>query len=296
MLYLRGELKRSDSSFVHQNNVTRTTVNAPRETKCAKKKRKLEGRPKSQNVKKAKVDEDHYGMETFKSVEDCVDQLGKRLGAREDQLNVILCFRKAGRILDYECNETASDFGGNVVDCSEKQYTILLTKEGQTNFKMVAIVDAYRLEEGTVLSTLPIMLARSTRPCRRKNGQLKVDGEECKCNEGVSYSLGCSWTWFHRPKACKFSNAQPGTITREKLLCALPGAKTTDLFQIGGYRFFRFNRLMSLMQKRTYTHVPKQLANSCKNPSRTCSKPWPRKPHAPMWTQPGMFLQAPQQL
>ena len=47
-------------------------------------------------------------------------------------------------------------------------------------------------------------------------------------------------SWFARPKGCKFSKSQPGMISIEKLLCARQGAKTQDLFLIGGYSFFLF--------------------------------------------------------
>ena len=241
VLYLRGELEGSGSDLVRQNNVT-ITVTARCEAECGKK-RKLENsteRCEGPNAKDAKANDDRYGMETFESVQDCADQLCQRLGTSEGELNVILCFRKPGRILDFECNETAFEFGGDVVDCSQKQYTVLLNEDGQKNFKLVAIVDASRLEEGTVLSTMPKLLARSVKLCKRKNATIKSGGEECECNEGVSYSLGCSLSWYTRPKGCKFSKSKPGMITREKLLCARQAAKTTDLFLIGGNSFFLF--------------------------------------------------------
>ena len=191
--------------------------------------------PKRPRLGRRVLSEDSFGLETFLSVQQCLETLSQRLSMGKEDMQIFIAHRVAGSISDFDCPGLVSEFPGDVIDCSTQPVTILLT-ESEQGVRLVALVVKENHLPVRVLPTLPKILERNITPRNRRCGYIK-DGEEgrCHCNEGsgYTYSFGCAWSIYGSPKTCKFSKSPPGTLSRQKLLSALPNANSDDLDIIG---------------------------------------------------------------
>ena len=206
-------------------------------------------RPKRPRLGIRVLAHDNFGMETFLSVQQCLDTLSQRLSKRREDMQHFIAHRVGGRISDFDCPDLASDFPGDVIDCSTHPVTILLT-EFEQGVRLVALVVKENPFPVRVLPSLPEILEKNIEPRHRRCSYINHPEEgRCNCTTGHTYSFGCAWNMYQSPKACKFSRTAPEKLTRCKMLGALANADSGDLVVIGRSSLSMTNSTFSLLEQ-----------------------------------------------